>query len=104
MRSVILGKFCEAGPSIPSPVPQRDCRLRGPVCCSAEGPLLARYATGGTTNEVDGRYPTRCCFSSSHSCTEVCAALQASGWPVLRADWMPAEESLHVAQESDGRT
>jgi hypothetical protein len=35
---------------------------------------------------------------------EVCAALEGEGWPVLRADWMPAADELHAAQERDGRT
>ncbi|MCA1822676.1 MAG: hypothetical protein ABR520_01265 [Mycobacteriales bacterium] len=35
---------------------------------------------------------------------EVCAELTADGWPVLVADWMPRPESLHVAQEREGRT
>jgi hypothetical protein len=34
----------------------------------------------------------------------VCAALERSGWPVLRADWMGRPEPLEVAQEEDGRT
>ena len=35
---------------------------------------------------------------------EVCVELQAAGLPVLVADWMPRPESLHVAQEREGRT
>lgn len=35
---------------------------------------------------------------------EVCEALTAAGWPVLRADWMAAAEPLHQAQEFEGRT
>lgn len=35
---------------------------------------------------------------------EVCAALVAAGWPVLRADWMSPADELHEAQELDGRT
>ncbi|MDQ1724282.1 MAG: hypothetical protein QOG52_1310, partial [Frankiaceae bacterium] len=35
---------------------------------------------------------------------DVCAALTAAGWPVLRADWMPAPEALRTAQEQQGRT
>ncbi len=36
----------------------------------------------------------------------VCAGLEAAGFPVLRADWMPAEEAvaLHEAQEAEGAT
>jgi hypothetical protein len=36
--------------------------------------------------------------------TEVCAAYEREGWPVLRADWMPAAPELHDAQERSGRT
>ena len=35
---------------------------------------------------------------------EVCAALEEAGWPVLRADWMPDDDTLHRAQERRGRT
>ncbi len=35
---------------------------------------------------------------------EVCAALEAAGWPVLRADWMAPAEPLRSAQEDLGRT
>ena len=35
---------------------------------------------------------------------EVCAALNADGWPVMVADWMSRPEALHVAQEKEGRT
>lgn len=35
---------------------------------------------------------------------DVCAALERSGWQVLRADWMGDAEPLHRAQESDGAT
>jgi hypothetical protein len=34
----------------------------------------------------------------------VCDALEADGWPVLRADWMDRSAPLQVAQERDGRT
>ena len=34
----------------------------------------------------------------------VCAAYEQDGWPVLRADWMPAGPELHDAQERSGRT
>lgn len=34
----------------------------------------------------------------------VCAALEADGWPVYRADWMGSATPLHRAQERDGRT
>ena len=34
----------------------------------------------------------------------VCAALTAQGWPVLQADWMPAQQPLLDAQETQGRT
>src|SRR4051812_11239583 len=29
---------------------------------------------------------------------DVCAALRAAGWPVLEADWMRPDETLHQAQ------
>ena len=35
---------------------------------------------------------------------QVCNALEEAGWPVLRADWMPAPGSLEQAQEDAGRT
>ena len=35
---------------------------------------------------------------------EVCVALERSGWPVLRADWMGEAPPLRRAQESDGAT
>jgi hypothetical protein len=35
---------------------------------------------------------------------DVCAALEADGWPVFRADWMDRAAPLHEAQERDGRT
>lgn len=35
---------------------------------------------------------------------DVCDALTAAGWPVLRADWMAPPEPLHAAQEAEGRT
>ena len=35
---------------------------------------------------------------------DVCSALERSGWPVLRADWMGEAASLRRAQESDGAT
>lgn len=34
----------------------------------------------------------------------VCAAYERDGWPVLRADWMPAGPELADAQERSGRT
>jgi hypothetical protein len=34
----------------------------------------------------------------------VCAAYERDGWPVLRADWMPAGPELQEAQERSGRT
>jgi phosphoglycolate phosphatase-like HAD superfamily hydrolase len=34
----------------------------------------------------------------------VCAALEADGWPVYRADWMDRAPALDRAQEHDGRT
>jgi len=35
---------------------------------------------------------------------EVCDALERDGWPVLRADWMTEQPTLHHAQERQGRT
>lgn len=35
---------------------------------------------------------------------QVCDAIEAAGWPVLRADWMGRPESLEKAQEDAGRT
>jgi hypothetical protein len=35
---------------------------------------------------------------------QVCATLEAQGWPVLRADWMGHPETLESAQEEHGRT
>ncbi|WP_419999567.1 hypothetical protein [Streptomyces boninensis] len=35
---------------------------------------------------------------------QVCAAYEAAGFRVVRADWMPAAEALHEAQEDEGRT
>jgi hypothetical protein len=35
---------------------------------------------------------------------DVCDALEADGWPVLRADWMPRDDVLSQAQEGEGRT
>ncbi len=35
---------------------------------------------------------------------EVCAELQAAGWPVELARWVPHPRLLTVAQERDGRT
>jgi hypothetical protein len=36
---------------------------------------------------------------------QVCDALEAAGWPVLRADWMPGDDAaLQAAQEQHGRT
>lgn len=35
---------------------------------------------------------------------EVCEALRTQGWPVLHADWMPPQEPLQDAQETQGRT
>lgn len=35
---------------------------------------------------------------------EVCAALEAAGWPVRLADWMPRPDALDAAQERIGRT
>jgi hypothetical protein len=34
----------------------------------------------------------------------VCSALEAAGWPVLRADWMTRPRALDSAQEAEGRT
>jgi len=34
----------------------------------------------------------------------VWAALEADGWPVLRAEWMDRAAPLHAAQEGEGRT
>lgn len=35
---------------------------------------------------------------------EVCAAAEAAGFPVFKADWMPPSETLGAAQERDGET
>ena len=35
---------------------------------------------------------------------EVCIALERSGWPVLRADWMGVAAPLRRAQETEGAT
>ena len=35
---------------------------------------------------------------------QVCDAIEAAGWPVLRADWMTAPDTLEHAQEDAGRT
>jgi hypothetical protein len=34
----------------------------------------------------------------------VCAAYERDGWPVLRADWMPAGPELQDVQERLGRS
>ena len=35
---------------------------------------------------------------------DVCAAYEQAGYPVLRAGWAPRSDTLHRAQEEDGRT
>jgi phosphoglycolate phosphatase-like HAD superfamily hydrolase len=54
--------------------------------------LVRRLAAGRTLGAVVDDDP------------EVCAALEADGWPVFRADWMDRAAPLHRAQERDGRT
>lgn len=58
--------------------------------------LVRRLATGRRVGVVVDDDP------------EVCAAMAAAGWPVLRADWMAADadarDTLHVAQERRGRS
>ncbi|MFL6136809.1 MAG: hypothetical protein ACJ74O_03300 [Frankiaceae bacterium] len=58
----------------------------------AKPQLLARLAESGPVAVVVDDDPA------------VCAALRSAGWPVLVADWMGRPESLHAAQERDGRT
>ena len=69
----------------------RDDRDRRPARLAKPG-LLRRLAAGRPVAVV------------VDDDAQVCAAYEAAGYRVLRADWMPAGPALTSAQEAEGRT